>query len=360
MLRVDFINVGDGDSILVRYRPPGARKRSEEYVMLVDCGRQAVAHSGDSRRMEASAYLSRAGIDHIDLLLLTHLHFDHIGGAPAILRRFPVRALLAGYYPPPAARRVVPPVEGQKTITGLYGALNLFADIVSQAEQQGASRLTALPVSFAPAPGLEVTVHRPVPLLSLRQQALFDRIYHGLPCTETELYEASKGRNCTSLIVRLCYAGVSVLLTGDAYAACWEDAEEAPCDILKLPHHGDAKSMTEPLLRRLSPRYAVISCQNDSPKRKERPAGAVTELLLRHVPHVLCTENRPMPGLRAASHDAVRFVVDAHGHIRCPEARQLRPGGVPPTASFPICCRTADGIHPKEPSAKKRNRREPL
>lgn len=321
MLRVDFINVGDGDSILVRCRPPGACGDAHEYVLLVDCGRPGVVRSKGSKRTETVEYLSHAGIDHIDLLLLTHLHFDHIGGAPAVLQRFPVGALLAGYYPPPDARRAALPIQGQKTVTGLYGALNLFSDIVVQAKRRGVSLLSAPSEPFSPAAGLVVTVCRPVPLLALRQQVLFDRIYLGEPCTEAELYEASKGRNCSSLIVRLRYAGVSVLLTGDAYAACWEDAGEPPCDILKLPHHGDAKSMTEPLLKSLSPRYAVISCQNDSPKRKQRPADAVMELLLRHVPHVLCTENRPMPALRAASHDAVRFIVDARGRIRCPEAR---------------------------------------
>lgn len=71
--------------------------------------------------------------------------------------------------------------------------------------------------------------------------------------------------------------------------------------------------MTEPLLKSLSPRYAVISCQSDPPPHKQRPQEDVVAMLLRHVPHVLCTENRAMPQLAAVSHDAVRFVIDPQG-----------------------------------------------
>ena len=36
MLRIDFINVGDGDAVLVRLRRPGRPNPEEEYVLLVD------------------------------------------------------------------------------------------------------------------------------------------------------------------------------------------------------------------------------------------------------------------------------------------------------------------------------------
>ncbi len=319
MLRIDFINVGDGDAVLVRLRRPGRPNPEEEYVLLVDCGRPEVESVPGSRRTSAEAYLRRCGVDHIDLLLLTHLHFDHIGGALSLLAHFPVRALTTGYYPPPGAGRPAAPAGAEKTVVGLYGALAMLYDIVALARERGTACLSVPPTPVLVAAGLELVIRRPLPLLALREQVLMDRIYGGWDCTDAELFEASKGRNCTSLITRLGYAGASVLLTGDAYAPCWEEAGEPPCDVLKLPHHGDGKSMTEPLLKSLSPRYAVISCQSDPPPHKQRPQEDVVAMLLRHVPHVLCTENRAMPQLAAVSHDAVRFVIDPQGRLRCLE-----------------------------------------
>ncbi|MBQ4362970.1 MAG: hypothetical protein II782_03090, partial [Oscillospiraceae bacterium] len=47
--------------------------------------------------------------------------------------------------------------------------------------------------------------------------------------------------------------------TGDRFAADWENEAPLHCDVLKLPHHGDEKSMTAPLLNSMMPHYMVIS-----------------------------------------------------------------------------------------------------
>ena len=54
--------------------------------------------------------------------------------------------------------------------------------------------------------------------LYARQRSAFDALYRGetLPCDE--LCAISKERNCSSLILRVEYAGMSILLTGYAYA----------------------------------------------------------------------------------------------------------------------------------------------
>jgi len=73
MLKLDFLNVGDGDAILVR-------DDAADFVMLVDTGRPHIEFTKGSRRTSVINHLMRERIDHINLLVLTHLHFDHIGG----------------------------------------------------------------------------------------------------------------------------------------------------------------------------------------------------------------------------------------------------------------------------------------
>ena len=64
MLKLDFINVGDGDAILIRETGPG----EADYVMLVDCGRPHIEFVPGSKRRHALNYLMREGIGRIDLM----------------------------------------------------------------------------------------------------------------------------------------------------------------------------------------------------------------------------------------------------------------------------------------------------
>ena len=76
-LQVTFIDVGRGgnvgDSILFQ--------TTEGKVMLID---------GGEPNTGALEYLQAHGIDHIDIVLLTHHHQDHYGGLTDVLRSIPV------------------------------------------------------------------------------------------------------------------------------------------------------------------------------------------------------------------------------------------------------------------------------
>ena len=75
--------------------------------------------------------------------------------------------------------------------------------------------------------------------------------------------------------------------------------------------------MTAGLLDKLSPWYAVISCENDPNARKERPSEEVMAMLLQHLPLVLCTENRPMAALAESTANGIRFDIQPDGAVAC-------------------------------------------
>jgi competence protein ComEC len=81
---VTAIDVGQGDAYLLR--TPGAR-------VLVDAGEDG----------EAARWLARRGHVAIDLLVVTHGHLDHVGGAPAVLDRADVAAVWRPPSPDPVA-----------------------------------------------------------------------------------------------------------------------------------------------------------------------------------------------------------------------------------------------------------------
>jgi hypothetical protein len=314
MLKIDFINVGDGDAILLRCAEGNTAR-----TILVDCGRPYVEFANGSKRGSCIDYLMRAGIDKIDLLVISHLHLDHMGGALRVLHHVPVTELLALYLPPAGARWISPQAREAKSIVGLCDTLNLWNEIITFAGRQGCACREAKSGQLSLG-GLQLGVHLPDAALATRQKTLFDALYRGETPPEDAVAAVSKERNCSSLILRAEYTGRSLLLTGDCYASYWQDAGQKPCDILKIPHHGDSTSMNEPLLRSLHPEFAVISCQNDSDSKKDRPFEPILDLLLQNVPHVLCTENKALPRYPAATRDAVCFTVEnavifhAQGH----------------------------------------------
>lgn len=74
-LRVHFINVGQGDSILIQ--------TPEGNTMLIDGGPKDSAAS-------LVSYIKKQGITKIDILVATHPHEDHIGGLVSVLNSFEV------------------------------------------------------------------------------------------------------------------------------------------------------------------------------------------------------------------------------------------------------------------------------
>ena len=72
--QVHFIDVGQGDSILIR---------SDGYTALIDAGE-------NDQGKTVTDYLRGQGITKIDYLLMTHPHSDHIGGMDTVIKEFEI------------------------------------------------------------------------------------------------------------------------------------------------------------------------------------------------------------------------------------------------------------------------------
>ena len=202
-LEVHFIDVGQGDSTLVKC-PDGAN-------ILVDGG-------GGKSTESLLAYLSKEKVEKIDLLISTHPDEDHIGGLPEVIRRLKVA-------------RVMDP--GKVHTTGVY-------EDYLRAIREGK-----------------------VPYVLGRAGGEYDFGEVKLEVLHPGAVLPEDNNNC-SVVVRLTYGDTSFLLTGDAAFEAEEEmlqtGRNLRSDVLKCGHHGSRHSCSDSFVQQVRPRVAAISC----------------------------------------------------------------------------------------------------
>lgn len=315
MLDLHFINVGDGDAALIEYTGPEGPWR-----LLVDTGREDVGVSPDSLRLTASDYLRQRGVRRLDAVIITHLHIDHFGGLARLLEEVELGQVISGFFPRLPAGHIARTGAEEKTVRGLLDCLEQWAEDVE--------RLAALGVPLCPAEGarltvpapaaLEVEVLHPDPEAGLLQRQTWEALLSGGATDAPMVWWSAKYRNPGSLRVRLRYAGRRAELAGDCYGAAWEGAAQR-CDIFKVPHHGDGKSVTPELAARLHPAHAVVSCEAEYIPKKDRPSQTAIRLLEEQGAKVWFTDAFAPPGRTARRWTGVDFLIREDGAILSPQ-----------------------------------------
>jgi competence protein ComEC len=229
-LRVDFLDVGQGDAALVTM-PDGT-------TLLVDAGgRPNFAKRGDEAEETferdtrgigeavVSEYLWWRGLDHVDYILATHADADHIDGLNDVARNFRVRAAIVARAP-------------------------------ADDEEFARFRATAREYNL------------PVRLVGRGDRLRFGPVEADVLWPTRSLDPRAPSGNDDSLVLRLRYGQRTFLLTGDierrAEAALVNEPADLRSDIVKVAHHGSRTSSTDAFVKATRPAYAVISVGLDS------------------------------------------------------------------------------------------------
>ncbi len=219
-LEVHYIDVGQGDSILIR---------QGDQSMLVDAG-------NNNKGTTVWSYLLHQNVDHLTYAIGTHPDADHIGGMDVVLYKIDCDTVML-----PAC------ASDTKTYDELI-------QTIGQREQ----------TVITPKQGQKYTLGK----------ASFQIL------TDTDK-DYGDNTNDYSLAFRLTFGDTSFLFTGDAEKAAEQDMIASgltiQSDVFKAAHHGADTANTEDFLTAVHPTYCVISCGEGNSYGHPR-AGVLNQL----------------------------------------------------------------------------------
>jgi competence protein ComEC len=211
-LEVDFLDVGQGDAILI--------KTPDHERILIDGGPSGAVVN---KLGENLPFFDKK----IDLIILTHPHADHLDGLIEVLKRYEVKKILS---------------------TGVTHTTPDYLAWLEEIKKQN------VPMEIAVA-GQTIDFGGGV-----KMEILYPS--EGLAGKSVE------NLNNTSIVAKLIFGQTSFLFTGDAEAEAEENllAEnfDLRADVLKVAHHGSKSSTSDSFLEKVRPKFAVISVGADN------------------------------------------------------------------------------------------------
>ncbi len=213
-LRISFLDVGQGDSILIEF--PYGKK------MLVDAGGLPGTDFDVGEKVLLPTLLGR-GIRNLDYLVMTHPHPDHFGGMESLLKAYQPKEFWW---------------NGEKTdnqsFENLFKALEQKKiPVLKKDESAQAFEINGVKLKFLNPPQNIFVPEKPDAALV----------------------------NNHSLVFLLEDRGFSVLFSGDIQIETEQQLLNkltSAVDLLKVAHHGSNTSSTEEFLARLQPQNAVM------------------------------------------------------------------------------------------------------
>ncbi|MCI8554713.1 MAG: MBL fold metallo-hydrolase [Clostridiales bacterium] len=204
-LRVDILDVGNADAILVR---------NGEASLLIDAG-----ENNDGGQVVDE--LRSRGVTRLDYAIATHPDADHIGGMDVVVNQLEIGTFIMAFMP-----------EGATPTTRTY------LDLLQALADRNLTVTEAIPGQSYPL-----------------GEAMMEILGPPAPSGDT---------NNNSVVCRVSFGSRRFLFMGDAEReeedALMAAGTDLRADFIKLGHHGSRSSSQKRFLERVNPSYAAMTC----------------------------------------------------------------------------------------------------
>ncbi len=233
LLRVTFLNVGQGDAILIR---------TAEKTILLD--------AGDDRANAANGviipYLKREGITKLDTCIISHPHRDHFGGFIDLLQAIPIGEF-----------------QFSSDTLGTGDPEESSSDALLYMRMYNLIKEKKIPYNKVPN-GAILNWGKGIKVEVLHADEAPRRSADDPPRLVQRGEVIKSPANEQSLIIKATAGKISYLFTGDAEKGAEGRAielfrDKLPCTVLKSGHHGSKTSSGYPFMDLAKPEYGIIS-----------------------------------------------------------------------------------------------------
>lgn len=212
-LKMHVIDVGQGDSVLIQ---------CGESNVLIDCGENGMGKT-------VLDYLRRAGVSHLDWIIGTHPHSDHIGGMDTVIKS---KDLSIDHVMMPQTTKEMTPT----TMT--------YTEVLTAIKKKNLKITRPVSGTEYDLDGVTMLV------LSPAKSAKYEDL------------------NDYSIVLKFTYKNVSILTGGDASKNVEQQIisrdYDLSADIYKVSHHGGRDGNSQAFLDEINPKYAAISVGADN------------------------------------------------------------------------------------------------
>ena len=326
-MKLTFVNVGYGEAILLECpdpaRPGGA------FVMVIDggSGEDGEYEDRSSGRIPLAEYLSAQGLDHIDVMVCTHIHEDHLCGLVPLVDRWPPgelwQTLPESLY---RSLRPLPLPEGATVSQRKFlQSINDYRVLCAKAEAAGGTLKTVSAGWEArPCPGLTVRCLGPSPAGAAELAARYEDLNREEdPAAFRQKLSALDGSmNNYSAIFLLDCRGTRVLLPGDTNRLGYGEIapEDLRAHVFKVGHHGQRDGADAALIQAVRPKAAVCCASSD--RRYQSAHPELLRLFLDSGADLWFSDCPQLPGLDLPPHEALVFSLGEEGAFQAEYVRR--------------------------------------
>lgn len=319
-MKLTFVNVGYGEAILLEWPDPD--RMDGVFTVLIDGGSgQAAEYEGWSTgRIPVWEYLEQKQIRHLDVMICTHIHEDHVGGLKKVAEILPPRELWQ-ILDPEFYRTMywIDPLLGEDhSQIQFLKALNDYRELC-ELTVCGGGRIWQFCAGdrFRAGYGKQFRILSPSDSCAHAVEKSIRQLYRKEEWEhfQERLSDVDRRMNNCSLILRIEWDGCSYLLPGDTNCQGYQNIprELLRADFFKLGHHGQADSISPKLLQEIAPKTVICCASSD--RRYDSGDEKIVEMIQSTGARLFFSDCPTICSVSVSPHWVTEFIQGENGNI---------------------------------------------